>query len=409
MTDAHVPSAAWAALGERGGIAVHSVEVRTLELSFLNAVQTARGVHRRRPVVLVRIFGTGRSGAVEGWGECAALADDTYDTEDVSLAEATLVETLVPQLSRACHEYGGLPAPINLRDVLGRERVRPLSFAALEMAVADAHLRDAGQSLADLIGSGPGPLPAGAVVGQFDRPEALVERVDGLVDAGFTRVKLKVGPSADVGPVQIVRRRYPELLLQADANESYAGSEEDVSLLKALDGFDLLCIEQPFPRADLAAHARLAARIDTPICLDESLTSPEVVVAALAMEACSVVCVKPARLGGIGAALEVVDHCRASGVPLWIGGMFETGFARQVNAAVASLSGFAWPGDLAPASSYLAEDLVWRRGAAPTTVDQVEPGQAEVFVPRVPGVGHPPDIASVERLTRRVVSLPLDR
>jgi len=410
MPAADDPETAWAAVGAGGGVVLEAVELHRVEVGFRRPVRTARGVHRRRPLVFVRIVGSrtapgsveGAGGVddAEGWGECAALLDTAYDPEDAEGAFATLERTLVPALLTAAAASGSrLPGIANMGAMRATVPGSPLAFAALEMAVADAHLRAAGTAFADLLGVGDGPVAAGAVVGQYDSEDGLVARVDELVAAGYARVKLKVGPGADVGPVAAVRRRHPDLLLQVDANESYRATESD--RLVALDRFELLCIEQPFDRRDLGAHAGLAARIRTPVCLDESLTSPGAVVSALDLGACSVVCVKPARLGGIGAALETVAACRRRGVPMWIGGMFESAYARGVNAAVAALPGFAWPGDLGPAADYLDEDPVGARGADPGMPSD----PASVAVPRVPGMGWRPDLATVERLAVRSVRL----
>jgi O-succinylbenzoate synthase len=266
------------------------------------------------------------------------------------------------------------------------------------MAVADLHLRATGTSFADWLGVGPDPVPAGAVVGEFPDVAGLLARVDALVDQGYPRVKMKIGRRADAEPIAAVRKAHPTLFLQADANEDY--HEADIEHLSRLDRYELACLEQPFPRDDLAAHARLARRAATPICLDESLDSPESVARALEMGACSVVCVKPARLGGIGAALEVVRRCRASSVPLWMGGMFETGFARAANAVVGAASGTDWPGDLSPSTSYLRPDLTAAesREVGPDSPGEVVPGRA-------PGMGPAFDEAVVDRLTSRVVHL----
>ena len=387
------PAEAWAALGDEGGVTVEAVELHQVELAFRAEVRTSRGVHRSRPVVLVHLVGRRGAEPVDGWGECAALVDTTFDAEDAAIAFATLERTLVPRLLSACRGSGGLVPLSALPAAVGPEPGRPLSYAALEMAVADAHLRGAGRSFADLVGAAAGPLAAGAVVGQHPDEEELLRSVARLVEAGFTRVKLKIGPGADLGPVGAVRGRYPGLLLQVDANESYAGTDADLEHLAGLDPFGLLCVEQPFGRRDLAAHARLADRIATPVCLDESLTSPAAVTGALDGGACSVVCVKPSRLGGIAAALAVVGECRARGVPMWMGGMFESGYARQVNVALAALEGFSWPGDLSGPDGYLVEDLVTPAGAGAAVAPGTPPGRgrAEAVVARLPGFGWPPD------------------
>jgi O-succinylbenzoate synthase len=228
---------------------------------------------------------------------------------------------------------------------------------------------------------------------------SLVAGVKRLAGEGYRRVKLKIGPGWDLDPIAAVTEAVPEVRLQADANEAYG--PDDIDVLVGLDRFGLLCLEQPFPRADLAAHAELAARIRTPICLDEGVDSPAAVERALALGACSAVCVKPSRLGGIGRALEVIDRCSADGVPLWMGGMFESGYARGVNTALAALDGFAWPGDLSPARSYLGADLVPDR---PVT-GGVEGGIRTALPPTSPGMGHPPDTAALRSLGAKVTVL----
>ncbi len=233
-----------------------------------------------------------------------------------------------------------------------------MAFAALEMAVADAHLRAEGCSFASLLGVEGRKVEAGAVVGAFTDDDA--ELVDAVRTRGrcrVPRVKVKIAPGWDVEPLEAITTAFPSLRLQVDANGSY--TEQDADHLKELDGFGLLCLEQPFAASRLEAHSRLAAQLTTPICLDESLDSPADVAEALAVGACSVVEVKPGRLGGIGAALEVVESCAAGNVSLWMGGMFESGFARGVNATVGRhFPGSAWPGDLSPAGTYLAADVV---------------------------------------------------
>jgi O-succinylbenzoate synthase len=381
---------------------------------------------------MVQLVAEGPGGRTVGWGECAALADTTFDREDAGGAFKTLTQDLLPRLtsdrsSETSPRAVPLPGPSALATHVRPVGV-PLAFAALEMAVADVHLRASGISLAQVLGvtdsheneshaSDPSDpdhphqisVPVGAVVGTTGSVETLLAQVDEQVDAGFARVKLKIGPGWDVVPVTAVRHRHPDLVLQVDANGSY--SRADISHLTELDGLDLACIEQPFSSDDLEGHALLAQSMGTPVCLDESLHSPDSVRSALAMGACEVVCVKPARLGGLTAALEVYRDCAGTeetndstgentGTPLWVGGMFESGYARSVNTALAALPGFVLPGDLAPAATYLTEDLV----AAPL-VDRQSPqgpgGQLRVAIHLGPGVAPIPD---PEVLARRTVA-----
>jgi O-succinylbenzoate synthase len=380
------------------------LEIRLVELELLHPVRTSRGEHRRRPVVMVRVSGTRGGDPVEGWGECAALADATYDAEDADGSFSTLEHTLGPALLSLASANGSgpndgaLPSMDAVAALRSRAPGAPLAYAALEMAVADTHLRAAGTSFADLIGvpPDPGPVPVGAVVGEPGADlDGWLGRIDGLVAQGYARIKMKIGRGADIEPIEAVRRAHPGLFLQADANQDY--TEADIDHLATLDRYALACIEQPFSRDDLATHVRLAQRITTPVCLDESLDSPEKVVSALTMGACSVVCVKPARLGGIGPALEVIGVCAASSVPIWIGGMFETGFARAANTTLAAASGSRWPGDLSPAGSYLRQDLILPAAQGDDPRTRV-PG-------RTPGMGPAPDEAVMDRLTAGIVHL----
>jgi o-succinylbenzoate synthase len=364
MTDDHSAgdlSRAWGSIGGAGSVQLEAVELWRVELPFVRPVATAKSVHRSRPLVMVKVIGRadGDPGGqrIEGWGECAALADATYDREDVNGSFRTLRDTLVPALIERAGPIGSsLPPPSGLGPVREVAPGNPLAFAALEMAVADAHLRAEYRSLADVLGVSGREVELGAVVGQTDSVQALVEEAKELAAQGIRRLKMKVGMTWDVVPVKAVTKAVPQLRLQVDGNGAYG--EGDAAHLAELDRFGLLCIEQPFGPPGLEAHARLARRISTPLCLDESLDSPATVERALALGACSVVCVKPARLGGLGAAIEVIESCTAKRVPLWMGGMFESGYARGVNTTLAALPGFSWPGDLSPSRTYLDDDLV---------------------------------------------------
>jgi o-succinylbenzoate synthase len=393
----------WRDIGSQSTVQLRAVELSMVELPFVHPVATAVGVHRNRPLVLVKVVGEAGGAIIEGWGECAALGDTTYDAEDVAVSFGALEGTLVPALLALVGGTGHLLAPPSSLEAVRRAAPdAPLAFAALEMAVADAHLRAEDRSLAGLLGVEDHRVDLGAVVGVLPSIDALVDRVKGLADEGFTRVKMKIGPGWDVDPLVAVSRAVPGLRLQADANGSYV--EDDATHLRELDRFELLCLEQPFERRDLSAHARLAARMATPICLDEGLSSPTTVRTALAMGACSVVCVKPARLGGLGAALEVIEWCAQSAVPLWMGGMFESGYARGVNTALAALPGFSWPGDLSPARSYLDDDLV----PAPAVARAGPSGSLRAAPPPGPGMGPPPGAEALEQYTvdRRRIEAP---
>ncbi len=394
-------SSRWQEMASRTQLRLEGVDLWMLEIPLVEAVATAAGDHRRRPLVMVRLVAGSDDGLVQGWGECAALGDTVYDPEDGHRAFLSLERTLLPGLARHSTRIHQLPAPSDLTSLSRAVPHAHMAFAALEMAVADAHLRADGRSLAALLGVEGRTVELGAVVGVLPSKDALVERVASLAAQGYSRVKLKIGPGWDVSPIEAVSRAVPDVRLQADANGSY--TEDERRRLVELDEFELLCLEQPFAPGDLAAHARLAEQMRTPICLDESVRSRWEIADALAMGACSVVCLKPARLGGLGEALAVVDSCAAAGTPLWMGGMFESGYARGVNVALAAVDGFSWPGDLSPALSYLGADLV----SPPEVVRTDGQGALAARPPTGPGMGEAPDLDVVTSLAVRHVHLGL--
>src|SRR5271166_4321046 len=296
---------AWSALGSETRLGLEAVELWWIELPFRRPVATATTTYTKRELLLVRVAANLGADRLDGWGECAALGNPEYVEEDVASSFVTLEEVLVPALVEVVDRAAGLmPAPSRLESVRARAPRSSMAFAALEMAVADAHLRAERSSLASLLGVEGEKVEAGAVVGAFPTAEELVDAVRTAVEAGYRRVKVKIAPGWHVEPLEAISAAFPSLLVQVDANGSY--TEQDADHLKALDGFELLCLEQPLAASKLEAHSRLAAQLTTPICLDESLDSPADVAEALAVGACSVVEVKPGRLGGIGAALEVV-------------------------------------------------------------------------------------------------------
>ena len=373
------PGRAWDALGLGGALVLAGAELVRVDLPLVAPVGTSVGTHRRRPLVLVHLRCRRPDGAVvDGWGECAALGDTTYDAEDVDGAWATLSDVLLPGLARSARSLGGvLPSPGALQALSGLAPGRPLAFAAVEAAVGDAHLRDAGRPFADLLGVVGAEVAPGAVVGTSASTAELVAEVAGRAGEGYARVKVKIEPGTELATVSALAGwaatapgNVPRL--QVDANGAYG--PDDLDRLAALDGFGLLCIEQPFARDDLASHRALAARTATPVCLDETLDGPDAVRRAVSTGACSVVCVKPGRLGGIANALDVLAWCSAQRVPWWIGGMFESGLGRRVTTALSALPGPSLPGDLAPPEAYLAADLVGPEAR------RVDPGTGRLFV-----------------------------
>jgi O-succinylbenzoate synthase len=255
----------------------------------------------------------------------------------------------------------------------------PMAKAAVQTAVLDAVLRAGGLPLGGFLGAIRDRVPAGVSVGIMDSVPALLDAVAGYLDAGYLRIKLKIEPGWDVEPVRAVRERFGDAVpLQVDANTAYTLG--DARQLARLDPFDLLLIEQPLPEDDVRGHAALARLIRTPICLDESIVSARAAADAIALGACSIVNIKPGRVGGYLEARRVHDVCAANGVAVWAGGMLETGLGRAANVTLAALPGFTLPGDTSASDRYYARDI--------TPPFVLEAGH--VAVPTGPGIGVSP-------------------
>lgn len=351
-------------------VAIDAVELRRVALPLVTPFVTATDVEKVREVVVVRIA----AGAHEGWGECVALSEPTYTAEYTSAAAAVLEHHLVPRLlaERRPLDAGGV------LDALAPVRGHNMAKASLEMAMLDLLLRRDGMSLAAHLGATRARVDSGVSVGMFDDTDALVSAVASYLEAGFRRVKLKIAPGRDVEPVRAVRDAFgADLTLQVDANGSYAGGEAD--RVRLLDEFDLLLIEQPLADDDVCGHAALASRLRTPLCLDETITSPRVAADVIALGACSVVNIKAGRVGGLDAAREVHDVCVDAGAAAWCGGMLETGIGRACNLAIAALPGCTLTGDISPSSRFFERDIVTEPVAM--SADGTMP------VPAAPGIG----------------------
>ena len=314
-----------------------AIELRRVRLPLVEPFRTSSGVQRDRVAVLVRAFVDG----AEGWGECAALEAPGYTSEYVDGAIEVLRRFLVPRVLA-----GESTAAV---------RGHPMAKAALSTAVLDATLRLSGTSLAQSLGAVRDRVEVGVAVGIASSVDELLDVVARRVAEGYRRVKLKIQPGWDVEPVAAVRSRFGDVALSVDANGSYAGG--DVAHLRRLDEFGLVLVEQPLPADDLVGHAELARALRTPVCLDESISSAGDAAAAVALGACSVVNVKPGRVGGLAEAVAVHDVCAAAGVPVWCGGMLETGLGRAACLALAALPNFTLPADLSASERYYAEDL----------------------------------------------------
>jgi O-succinylbenzoate synthase len=363
-------------------IDVSAVELRLVSLPLRSPFRTSFGEEGVKEAILVRVETA--DGAV-GWGECAASPEPRYSEEFNEAAWLVLREHLIPSVLAAT-EVG----PESVDGLLGWIRGNRMAKAAVEMAVLDATLRDGGQSLAAFLGAERDRVPCGVSVGIAPSIDALLEQVGSFVDTGYVRVKIKIEPGWDVAPATAVREAFPKVPLQVDANAAYRLA--DLSLFEALDALDLVLIEQPLGHEDLLEHAALQRRLTTPVCLDESIRSAEDARAAIDLGACRVVNIKAGRVGGLLEAKRVHDVARERGIPVWCGGMLETGVGRAANLALAALPGFVLPGDTSASDRYFEDDLT-----EPFVLDE----DGCITVPTGPGLGVEPRPDRLEACTVR--------
>ncbi|MCG5213898.1 o-succinylbenzoate synthase [Streptosporangium sp. KLBMP 9127] len=364
---------------------ITGVELRRIALPLVSPFRTSFGTETARDVLLVRVV----TPEAEGWGECVAMAEPLYSSEYVEGAAEVLRRFLIPALpDRAdVHAVERALAPV---------KGHRMAKAALETAVLDARLRATGQSFGSFLGAARDRVPCGVSVGIMDSIPQLLDAVEGYRAQGYVRIKLKIQPGWDLAPVRAVRERLgDDVLLQVDANAAYTLT--DAPHLARLDLYDLLLIEQPLANDDLVQHALLAKRLTTPICLDESIESAQHAAAAITLGSCSIINVKPGRVGGYLEARRIHDLCRAHGVAVWCGGMLETGLGRAANIALAALPGFTLPGDTSASDRYFATDIT-----PPFILDD-----GHLPVPTGPGLGVEPITAILDEVTTATEWIPL--
>ena len=357
---------------------LNRVELRRIHLSLVAPFETSFGVQTERDVLLVKAITT----EGEGWGECVAGEEPTYSSEYVDGAQHALINHLLPRLMGQpqiqAEDVGRL-----LRPVHGHQMAK----AAIEMAILDAQLRARGESFGKYFGAVRSAVDCGVSVGIHRSIPELLETVGGYLEQGYRRIKLKIKPGWDVEPVRAVRERFGVVALQVDANTAYTLS--DAALLAQLDPFDLLLIEQPLPEEQVLAHAELARSVRTPICLDESITSAQLAADAIQLGACRIINIKPGRVGGYLEARRIHDVCAARGVPVWMGGMLETGIGRAGNVAMAAMPNFTLPGDTSASDRYYHRDI--------TQPFVLREGRLDV--PSGPGLGVDVDLEFLESIT----------
>src|SRR5262245_2883214 len=347
-------------------------------MPLVTPFRTSFGTEHVRDVLLVRV----ETPDQQGWGECVAAAEPRYSAEYTDGCADVLRRFLVPALLAQLRLEAADIAP-----ALAGFKGHRMAKAALETAVLDAQLRESGTSFGRYLGAVADRVPSGVSVGIMDSIPALLDAVAGYLDQGYLRIKLKIEPGWDVEPVRAVRDRFGDIPLQVDANAAY--TRRDTRQLARLDDFGLLLIEQPLDEEDVPGHAQLAEALSTPICLDESITSARAAADAIVLRACSIVNIKPGRVGGYLEARRIHALCAAHGVPVWCGGMLETGLGRAPNLALAALPNFTLPGDTSASARYFRTDIT-----EPFVLDG-----GHLAVPAAPGIGVDPIPTVLDEVT----------
>lgn len=359
---------------------LRQLELRRVHMPLVAPFTTSFGTQTVRDLALVRV----ETDEGEGWGECVTMQWPLYSSESTDLVLDVIERHLAPRLFAAERLRPHDVAQV-LRPVVGHRMAK----AALEAAVLDARLRATGRSFADFLGVARTRIPCGVSVGIAPTIDELLATVDDFLQQGYLRIKLKIRPGWDVEPVRAVRATFGDgVPLQVDANAAYEPG--DTPHLKRLDAFDLLLIEQPFGEERLLANADLRRAIATPVCLDESIVSAQVAADAIRLGAVDIVNIKAGRVGGYLEGVAVHDLCAAHGVPVWCGGMVESGVGRAANAALAALDGFTLTGDNSAADRFYATDIV---------TQPLRMTDGHLTVPTSPGMGFEIDIAALDAVT----------
>jgi o-succinylbenzoic acid (OSB) synthetase len=363
-------------------VRIESVTLREIRLRLKAPFETSFGSVSERRILLVEA----KSDGVSGWGECTAGEGPFYNSETTDTSWIILSQFVVPLLLGKDFD-----SPENISALLEPIRGHEMSKAAVEDAVWDIAAQQKGVSLAKLLGGILSEIPCGVSIGIRSRPHDLISAIEAELAAGYQRIKIKIKPGKDLEFIDAVRTRFPEIRLMVDANSAYR--LDDAPHLKKFDQYGLMMIEQPLAWDDIYEHAKLQAMLATPVCLDECIHNLHQAKTAVELGACRILNIKLGRVGGHSEARRVEKHCRTRGIPVWCGGMLESGIGRAHNIAMSTLPGFVLPGDVSASQRYWAEDII----EPEVTVTP----RGTIEVPAAPGIGYRVRRDRVDTLTVR--------
>ena len=361
---------------------IERIELLEIRMPLVHFFETSFGRTTDRRIVLLRAFVDG----LEGWGEVTCGEMPFYSYETPGTAWHILRDFLIPWSLEKSWD-----SPADLAERFRPVRGHNMAKAALENALWDVEAQRSGVPLVELLGGTQKEISCGVSIGIQNSPGELLEKIRTEVAAGYQRIKVKIRPGWDVEILETIRKEFPDINLMADANSAYTLA--DVEHLKLLDRFDLMMVEQPLGWDDMIDHARLQGELKTPICLDESIHSADDARKAIDLRACKIINIKLGRVGGHSAARRLHNLCLARKVPVWCGGMLESGIGRAHNIAMSTLPGFVLPGDVSASRRYWSQDII----DPEVTVS----AKGTIAAPRNPGLGYVPNLTRIEKLTAR--------
>lgn len=360
------------------------LELCEIEMPLRAPFETSFGTTLKRRILIVRVID--QDGAI-GYGECTAPEEPFYNHETIDTAWSIISDFVAPLLAR-----NSIEAAADVSDVLAPIKGNRMAVGGVEAAIWDLEAKRGNTTLWQHLGGTREQINCGVSIGLQKTPETLLEKVVHEVQSGYQRIKLKIKPGRDIELVKIIRSNFPDILLSVDANSVYR-LDRDITVFEQLDEFGLLMIEQPLAAGDLVDHAKLQKRLKTSICLDESITSFRDAQHALELESCRIINIKLGRVGGHSEAKAIQNFAVKNGVPVWCGGMLESGIGRAHNIAMSTLPGFTLPGDVSASARYWEEDII----EPPVTVSS----EGTINAPTGPGIGYVVNEAKIEELTVR--------
>lgn len=361
---------------------IDKIELRHIKMELVSPFVTSMGVEYNEEHIIVRVDAEG----VTGWGECVAEGNPFYSYETVHTAWHILKDFIIPTVVNKDFN--------NVDEVIAsysKIRGHMMAKAGFEAAIWDAFAKTKNMSLSKLLGGTQKKINCGVSIGIHENADVLLKKVEGYLREGYQRIKIKISPGNDLKFIEAIRNEYPNLLLQVDANSAYTLA--DIDLFKKMDDFNLSLIEQPLGHDDIYDHSKLQCELKTPICLDESIHSLGDTRAAIELDSCRIINIKPGRVGGYTESKKIHDYCASKNIPVWHGGMLESGIGRAGNIALASLPNFMLPSDISASKKYYKQDIV--------DPEFFINNDGTMDVPLSPGIGVEVNIKTLDKVTVR--------